>query len=96
MPFLDLTKQEKIAPAKRPVAFRGRVPNKTDINFAAVGVRRIRWWLVIPCVLLVLVLAAAFAKFLVIDRLAAVSAAQAELRYLLKLRQITETEPQEI
>lgn len=63
---------------KRPAAFHGRIPTKTNINFAVVGVKRTRWWLVILVAILILAAAAAVAKFLVLDRLAEVSAAENE------------------
>lgn len=63
---------------KRPASFHGRVPTKTSINFAVVGVKRTRWWLVILVAILILAAAAAVAKFLVLDRLAEVSAAENE------------------
>lgn len=77
MPLLR-EKLELSTPAKRPAAFHGRVPTKTEINFATVGVKRVRWWVLLPCVLLIVVAIAAFTKFLVLDKLAEVSAAQAE------------------
>ena len=63
--------------AKRP-ATRGRVPTKQNINLAMVGVKRTRWWLVFVVLIAILLVAAVVAKFLVLDRLAMVSAAQAE------------------
>ena len=71
-------KLELPKPAKRPAAFHGRAPTKTEINFATVGVKRIRWWVLLPCVLLIVVALAAFTKFLVLDKLAEVATAQAE------------------
>ncbi len=78
MPFLDLQKVVPQTMAKRPVTFRGRVPTKPDINFAAVGVKRLQWWVIALSVLVAVLLVAAFVKFLVFDKLAAVTAAQAE------------------
>ena len=78
MPLLNLTKESQATPDKRPATFRGRVPTKPDINFALVGVKRVRWWLVLPALVVILAVVAAFSKFLVLDKLAEVSAAQAE------------------
>ncbi len=75
---LTIQKTNPKMPVKRPASFRGRVPTKTEINFAQIGVRRVRWWLLILCVLLALAAIAAFVKFLVYDKLEEVSAAQAE------------------
>ena len=77
MPLLR-EKTETPAPAKRPAAFHGRIPTKTEINFAQVGVKRVRWWVLLPGVLLVLVVLAAFTKFLGLDKLAEVTTAQTE------------------
>ena len=77
MPLLNQKTQSNM-PEKRPATIRGRVPTKTEINFALVGIKRIRWWLLVPAVLVIAVAVAAFAKFLVLDKLAAVSNAQAE------------------
>lgn len=81
MAFLTKPKQDgapQPGTVKRPASFHGRVPTKPNINFALVGVKRTRWWLVILVLVLILAAAAAVAKFLVIDRFAEVSAAQAE------------------
>ena len=80
MSILDM-KLGKSAPAgadKRPATFHGRVPTKPDINFALVGVKKVRWWLALCVLVVILAAAAAIAKFLVLDRLAEVSAAEAE------------------
>lgn len=63
---------------------RGQIPTKRTINLANLGEKPMRVGLVIPGVLLILVLAAVFSKFLVIDRLAEVDAAQ---RVVYELRQ---------
>ena len=57
---------------------RGRMPAKTSINFAEIGVKRTKWWLAFPAIILILLAAFAIGKFLVYDRLAEVSAAEAE------------------
>ncbi len=64
--------------AKAAGAARGKAPTKTYINFADLGVKHSRWWLAIPAILVILVAAAAIAKFAVIDRLAEVDAARSE------------------
>lgn len=55
-----------------------RVPNKTTINFAEVGVKRVNWLVAVPAFVLILAAALAFSKFLVLDRLAAVAEAESE------------------
>ena len=57
---------------------RGRMPVKRSINLVLIDENKINPVTAILSVLLILVLAAAFSKFLVIDRLNAVSAAQAK------------------
>lgn len=66
------SKNKKAGVRKR----RGQIPTKRTINLANVGEKPMRVGLAIPGVLLILVLAAVFSKFLVIDRLAEVDAAQ--------------------
>ena len=56
----------------------GRLPKKSTINFAQVGVKRFRWGVALPSLALVLVVAVLFGKFMVFDRLAAVTAAENE------------------
>ena len=64
----------------------GKMPTKRVINLATQGEKPMRIGLAIPAILLILVAAAAFSKFLVIDRLNEVSAAQAEVaRYQSRL-----------
>lgn len=55
---------------------RGQIPTKRTINLATIGEKPMRVGLAIPAILLILVAAAAFSKFLVIDRFAEVTAAQ--------------------
>ena len=55
---------------------RGQIPSKRTINLAVVGVKPMRMGLAIPGIILILLAAAAFSKFLVIDRLNEVNAAQ--------------------
>ena len=66
------SKNKKVGVRKR----RGQMPTKRTINLANVGEKPMRVGLAIPGVLLILVLAAVFSKFLVIDRMAEVDAAQ--------------------
>lgn len=56
----------------------GRIPTKQSINFALVGMKRTNWKLMGPILLVVALLAVAFVKFMVYDRLAAVARAEAE------------------
>ena len=58
---------------------RGKMPEKRTINLATVGEKKMRFGLAIPAVILILAAAAAFSKFLVIDRLAEVNAAQRQV-----------------
>ena len=62
--------------------FLDTVPKKRYINLAAVGVRRINWFLAVPAILLILVGASLFAKFLVLDRVALVEKERQELTAL--------------
>jgi len=68
---------------------RGRMPTKTTINLMVVDENKIKPLQAIPAILAILVLAAVFSKFLVIDRLAAVSAANGRVSRL--QRQLDET-----
>ena len=61
---------------------RRQMPTKRVINLAVLNEKKTHFGLAIPAILLILVLAAAFSKFLVIDRMAEVSAAQAEVARL--------------
>jgi len=55
---------------------RGQIPSKRTINLAGVGEKPLRLSLAIPGIILVLLAAVAFSKFLVIDRLQDVADAQ--------------------
>ena len=66
------SKNKKAGARKR----RGQMPTKRTINLANLGDKPMRVGIVIPAILLILVLAAVFSKFLVIDRMAEVDAAQ--------------------
>lgn len=78
------------AKAKRPAkgkggskkAFRGRLPSKRSINLILVNDKKISVLKAIPAVLLVLALAAAFSKFLVMDRLNAIYSSSSEVSRL--------------
>ena len=61
---------------------RGKLPVKRTINLAALGEKKTHFGLAIPAVILIVLLAAVFSKFLVIDRMNEVSAAQAEVARL--------------
>lgn len=72
-------------PAKRPAqkkALRGRIPVKRSINLTLINENKISPLKAIPGILLVLVLAALFGKFLVLDRIDAVSTAQSRAKTL--------------
>ena len=66
------SKNKKAGTRKR----RGQLPTKRSINLANQGEEKLNVGLAIPSILLILVIAAAFSKFLVIDRMAEVTAAQ--------------------
>ena len=55
---------------------RGQIPTKRTINLAVIGDKPMHLGLAIPGIILILIAAAAFSKFLVIDRLDEVTAAQ--------------------
>jgi len=74
------TKAKPSAKAKKKQ--RGRMPTKRDINLAVVGEKKIKIGIAFPAILLILVGAVLFSKFLVIDRLAEVSAAEREVARL--------------
>ena len=57
----------------------GRLPEKRSINLATVNVKRINWALAVPLLLLTLLAIGAFAKFGVLDQLAAAEQARAEV-----------------
>lgn len=61
---------------------RRQMPVKRSINLAVIDEKKMHFGLAIPAILLILVAAAAFSKFLVLDRMAEVSAAQAEVSRL--------------
>jgi len=55
---------------------RGQIPSKRTINLATIGEKPMRLGIAIPGIILILLAAAVFSKFLVIDRFAEVNAAQ--------------------
>ncbi|MCR5664863.1 MAG: hypothetical protein K6G17_08355 [Oscillospiraceae bacterium] len=56
-----------------------RMPVKRSINLAGVGENKINLWVTIPSIVLIVLIAALFSKFAVIDRLMAVEAARQEV-----------------
>lgn len=64
---------------KGGIKSRRQMPTKRTINLAVVGEKKMRFGLAIPAIILILLAAAAFSKFLVIDRLAEVTAAQQQV-----------------
>ena len=61
---------------------RGKIPTKTEINLAVIGEKHINPLVAMPAILLIILLAALFGKFLVVDRLAAVAEAEREVSQL--------------
>ena len=55
---------------------RRQMPTKRTINLATLGEKKMNYGILIPSIILILLAAAAFSKFLVIDRLKEVSDAQ--------------------
>ena len=66
------TKTKKRGGLKR----RGQMPTKRVINLATIGEKKMRVGIAIPAIILIIVAAAVFSKFLVIDRFAEVTAAR--------------------
>lgn len=67
---------KKEGPAKGGRAkkgLRGKMPTKRSINLILVDENKIRWTTAIPAIILILLLAALFSKYLVYDRLIAMS-----------------------
>ena len=58
---------------------RGRLPSKTSINLVLVDEKKLNLGIAIPAVLLIIVLAGAFSKFLVYDRLMEMTRAESEV-----------------
>lgn len=78
MAVAEKTKKKKAGALKH----RGQMPTKRTINLAAQREKKVRIGLAIPAILLILAAAVAFSKFLVIDRMAEVSAARNEVYQL--------------
>ena len=73
---------KKIKPAKenqKKGVLRGKMPTKRSINLVLVNENKINPLMALLGILLVLALAAAFSKFLVIDRMSAMSKAQSRV-----------------
>ena len=68
--------------APRAKRARGHMPTKKDINLAVIGEQRMNMLVALPAILLILLAAALFSKFLVYDRLQEVAAAQREVSEL--------------
>ncbi len=62
--------------------YRGRLPSKNSINLVLNDDRKLDWRKALPAILLILLLAAAFGKFMVLDRLNAVDKAAARVSEL--------------
>lgn len=69
-----MAKDRKKAPKK---TLRGKIPSKQTINLVLVDENKINPLRAIPGILLIVILAALFGKFMVADRLAAMSASEA-------------------
>ena len=68
--------------APRAKRARGHMPTKKDINLAVIGEQHTNVLVALPAILLILLAAALFSKFLVYDRLQEVAAAQREVAQL--------------
>ena len=75
-------KKTKPIQSKGKSVLKGRMPTKRTINLVLVDENKINPLMAILGILLIVVLAGAFSKFLVIDRLNAVSRAQAQVTTL--------------
>ena len=73
---------KKIKPAKGKGVLKGKMPTKRSINLVLVDENKINPLTAILGIVLILVLAAVFSKFLVIDRLDAMSRAQGRVAQL--------------
>ena len=73
--------KQRPAKGKRPPkkGLRGRMPVKRSINLVLIDEKKIKPMKALPAVLLVIVLAAAFSKFMVMDRLMAMSNASGKV-----------------
>ena len=75
-----VAKQPKPVKRKPPKAKRGRMPVKRSINLMIVNENKINFLVAIPAIVLILLAAAAFGKFLVYDRLTEVSRATNQVK----------------
>ena len=73
---------KKTKPNKGKSVLKGRIPTKRTINLVLVDENKINPLMAILGILLIVVLAGAFSKFLVIDRMNAMSRAQARVTQL--------------
>ena len=73
---------KKIKPAKGKGVLKGKLPTKRSINLVLVDENKINPLTAILGILLIIVLAGVFSKFLVIDRLDAMSRAQSRVTQL--------------
>ena len=67
---------------KSGVKFRRQMPTKRVINLATVGEKKTHFGLALPGIILILIAAVAFSKFLVIDRYNEVNAARSQVSEL--------------
>ena len=75
-------KKKKKGAAPRGKRPHGRMPTKREINLAEIGEEHINALVALPAILLIILAAAVFSKFLVYDRLMEVEAARGEVAQL--------------
>ncbi len=66
----SLSKPITVAGPRTKAASRGRMPTKRTINLAKYDTKKTNWWLAIPGIIIILILAFLFGKFAVADPLA--------------------------
>lgn len=74
-----MAEKKKKSTAPRGKRSRVRIPTKTEINLALIGEKKINGLIALPAILLIVLAAALFSKFLVYDRMMEVVAAQREV-----------------
>lgn len=74
MPAAEKVRKQK---AKSKIQLRDRVPTKQTINFATVGVGKVKLTVVVPLTLFIIAAAAGFGKFMIADRLSEVNSLNA-------------------